>query len=545
MQYILIVDKQSRLNPSNEKKSYVLNIEELRTNGSVSDELIISPDESYVMRKLKLSEYQVLSVLENPIKEVIENPQIELFEGDNYIYLVDTVGNRFYAEYLIKNDFNDTFITKREAKSQIDMASNHVVISVNEKLQSYSTTEEMNAAIEVASTRINLEVSKKYNASDFTSAKIIAEINGGTSSVLIKADKVDLTGYVTVSGLSGGTTTIDGACLTTGTINASKCTITNINASNITTGTIDATKIAVKNISASNITTGIIDASKITVTNINASNIITGTLDASKVTVKNLDANNITTGTIDANKITVKNIGASSIVLSANDVLNILAGNEINLGSKSITIKSDNFVVDKSGNVTASNMNISGGKIKIIGGLSSSNTNLEVYNKDNSSTRSAVNAGVIYLDTNDGGLYINNTGISSNYGAYLYNDNSDPQLYLFGNGTTRVKSSGITTPTVSQTSLEEIKKNFAKLDSVLHIIKNSEIYSYNMKEEKDTDKKHYGFVIGEKYNTPSEVISKSGQGIDTYSMSSIMWKAMQEQQELIENLQKEIEAIKK
>ena len=45
-------------------------------------------------------------------------------------------------------------------------------------------------------------------------------------------------------------------------------------------------------------------------------------------------------------------INANKIELSANDVLNLLAGNEINLSSHSISIKSDVLSIDKYGNIT-------------------------------------------------------------------------------------------------------------------------------------------------------------------------------------------------
>lgn len=171
MQYKLVVDKQSRLNPSTEKKIYTLDIEELRAKGNISDKLIISPSESYVIRNLSLSEYHVLKVLENPIKEVIENPKIELFEGDNYIYLIDMVGNRFYAEYLIKNEFNDVYPTKTE----------------------------MHAAINLVENAINLEVAKKVNDEDLTGANLLLRINGDKSEAKLKADKIGLEGYTTIN----------------------------------------------------------------------------------------------------------------------------------------------------------------------------------------------------------------------------------------------------------------------------------------------------------------------------------------------------------
>lgn len=53
-------------------------------------------------------------------------------------------------------------------------------------------------------------------------------------------------------------------------------------------------------------------------------------------------------------------IDADQVNIEANDVINILAGNTINLTSKAIAISSDNFSVDTSGNMTCSNANVTG-----------------------------------------------------------------------------------------------------------------------------------------------------------------------------------------
>ena len=53
-------------------------------------------------------------------------------------------------------------------------------------------------------------------------------------------------------------------------------------------------------------------------------------------------------------------INANKINLSANDVLNILAGNQINLTTGNITINSDNFKVTKNGQITCTAGNIGG-----------------------------------------------------------------------------------------------------------------------------------------------------------------------------------------
>lgn len=80
----------------------------------------------------------------------------------------------------------------------------------------------------------------------------------------------------------------------------------------------------------------------------------------------------------DANEGTVVKIGADSINLTAEETINFLSGGEINLSGKNISIKSDNFNVDKEGNmvakngkfegnITSNNAIINGGNINIAG----------------------------------------------------------------------------------------------------------------------------------------------------------------------------------
>lgn len=200
MQYKIIVDKQSRTNPSNEKKEYIIDIEELRCKGNIYDSLVVTKDEDYVIRKLSLSEYGVLSKLTEPIKQPLGDVNIELFEGDNYIYLIDMVGNKFYAEYLIKNDFNDIYVTQNQMNSAINQTAQGIELSVNQKLEGYSTIEEMNSVINQTTSEINLEVSKKVNDTELTGANIALRINNDTSEAQIKADKININGTVSANG---------------------------------------------------------------------------------------------------------------------------------------------------------------------------------------------------------------------------------------------------------------------------------------------------------------------------------------------------------
>ena len=102
----------------------------------------------------------------------------------------------------------------------------------------------------------------------------------------------------------------------------------------------------------------------------------------------------------------------------------------------------------------------------------------------------------------------------------------------------------ITCETLEQTSLKENKKNFEKLqDNALETIKQIDIYKYNLKSEKDTDKKHIGFVIGDNFNYSKEVTSLDNQGVDNYSFTSLCCKAIQELSTKVEKLENKIKEM--
>lgn len=126
-------------------------------------------------------------------------------------------------------------------------------------------------------------------------------------------------------------------------------------------------------------------------------------------------------------------------------------------------------------------------------------------------------------------------GSDSNYqGGYFEIKNSSGTSTIYGYG----HNGSLVCTTLTQTSLAEKKKNFEKLDNALDIVKDTDIYKYNLKDEKETDKKHIGFVIGENFNYRKEITSQRNDGAELYSMISVLWKAVQEQQEEIEELRK-------
>lgn len=279
MIYTIVVDKQSRENPSGEQREFDIEVrEELRRKGDVYDEICIKDGKAKLIRRISIGKYKVTKILDKPIETDLGEIKLQLFEGDNYIYVKDKIGNHLYAEYLVKNEFNNIYVIRAELDSAIEQTAQNISLSVNQKLEDYSTKEEMQSAIEMKADSITSSVSNTYaTKGELNTAKseikqttdsitstvskkvgndeIISKINQSSEAVTINANKVNLSGYVTVSNLqTTGKTTINGSNITTGTIDASKATISNINANNITSGTIKGRAILGGTITGTEIT---------------------------------------------------------------------------------------------------------------------------------------------------------------------------------------------------------------------------------------------------------------------------------------------------
>lgn len=213
-------------------------------------------------------------------------------------------------------------------------------------------------------------------------------------------------------------------------------------------------------------------------------------------------------------------------------------GKTINLTSDNTIIKSTNFNVDKNGNMSCSNATMNNATIR--GG------NIRMESEAGSNVISLINK-----NNQDNTLAISNSFMTIYGGAdneITINcdtaGNTSIDLVQGWNGYTGITPFEITTPTVTQTSLESQKKNFEKYQNALETLNNIEIYKYNLKSEENGTKKHIGFVIGDKYKYSEEVTSKNNDGVDIYSFVSLCCKAIQEQQLQIEELQKEIKELK-
>lgn len=129
----------------------------------------------------------------------------------------------------------------------------------------YAQIEDANeniATLQLTADKFDVMVSGIGSDGLVTTASIVAAINNAGSTINIDADKINFTGFTTFLTAAdvgaSGSTTISGSRITTGTLNANLCSVTNLSASNITTGTLSS-----RSISACSITGGTISGTAI------------------------------------------------------------------------------------------------------------------------------------------------------------------------------------------------------------------------------------------------------------------------------------------
>ena len=471
MIYRIIVDKQPRTNPSSEKREYIIETEELRRKGNIYDSINITTEKTYVTRKLSLSEYGILTELEEPIEEEFEDLNIQLFKGNNYIYLMDLQGNNFYAEYLIKNDFTDTYVTNNQMNSAINQSAKTIEISVNQKLEGYSTTEEMNAAIKLNSSSILQEVNKKVGKEELGTQieqnweHVKVAWNQISQSIKLEGDN----GNATMAFYDNntkfaemGVNTVDDDRYISFAI---PCDYGQDIADGMAWG-IQTTSdkkfwpiLYIKDFHMANKNAGDFN----------------GELVLTACTL-NLEGAN---SSIICGNVNVTNAGVFGGIMfeDANTHQNFLTIMPQSSGDNSITILD---------------------KIAFFKNAAGSNS-LKLGSGDNYS-----------MLTDEGKV-------------------SGKELYISGDATVLGQ--------IINPSLEKIKKNIHKLENGLDIVLNTDIYSYNLKREKDGDKKHIGFIIGKNYKYSKEITSSKNSGANLYSMISVAYKAIQELNDKVNKLE--------
>ena len=487
----------------------------------VYDEFILDYEglSCIVNQRISRDDYNELSVItEQTITYPF--PHINLTDGDYRVELVGYSSAYLFARLMAQNIYTTQFATKSELNSEISQTVDSINASVNQRLSNYSTTTEMNAAISISAREISSIVSEKVGKNE-----VISSINQTSESIKINANKITISANDILNVLAGNTINMT----------SKNIVITSTNFSVDANGNMTA----------------------------NSGRIGGWTIENGKMYAG--DGGTIKTAVVQAP--------------ASNNNWVFAAG-----GSTHTTYGDCPFRVDKNGNLYATSANISGNvnstngtfqnctitnsctipASTVQGILASANIPTLSANKlsggtINSSTVSLKNATLGTTSSKIGGFNANtnnlksstsygNIGIGLNlYGNmpafYVEDATTDYWSVLTYNGL--VTNGSVTSSRgVCQGSRAEIKKNIKRLENALNIIKNIDIYKYNLKEEENTDKKHIGFVIGEKFNYSKQLTTKQNDGVDLYSFVSVCCKAIQEQQEQIESLKNEIKILK-
>ena len=127
--------------------------------------------------------------------------------------------NGYDARITAAENEASTAVTKTtELSATVDGISSTVT-----QVQSDLSAAEGNIATNTSSiTQLSNEIDLKVSKSDYTGEEIVSKINLAPDNIVISSPHIDLSGTVTVSSLADGTTTIDGACIKTGSVSANR-----------------------------------------------------------------------------------------------------------------------------------------------------------------------------------------------------------------------------------------------------------------------------------------------------------------------------------
>ena len=252
-------------------------------------------------------------------------------------------------------------------------------------------------------------------------------------------------------------------------------------------------------------------------------------------------------------------VGENEIIASINTAVENEQG-IINITGNQITIDSDNFTLDAEGNINARSGVFSGSiNINADDGVddSSIDSKVEIYNSNTLSKTNIYPDGIV-MEGDPNSQYQSKMTITRNGITCRKPDDTVYSYMMYGEirlvdtlssimtiNQTRITAEYVHSPEITQTSSIKVKKNIEKLKSGLDIIKNIDIYKYHLVNQKEDEKKHIGFVIGDNYNYSKEITSNDNQSVDLYSFISLCCQAIKEQQEEIEELKRRIEKLER
>jgi hypothetical protein len=200
---------------------------------------------------------------------------------------------------------------------------------------------ENSATISILDDEIELKVS---------SDGVIAAINLSPETIQIEAEKIELTGYVTISNLTDGTTTISGDNIQTGTIDAIDITGCTITGNNITGGTINGTVITGTTITGNTISGGSISGGSISGGSISGTEYSTLGSGNNRITIGETGYAQSIRWLDSSDNVGCQIFGSASgetLLLNAGETINLVSGDDIGiLSANDMSITCDELTIN-------------------------------------------------------------------------------------------------------------------------------------------------------------------------------------------------------
>lgn len=303
----------------------------------------------------------------------------------------------------------------------------------------------------------------------------------------------------------------------------------------IKSGSITADQIESGTITANEIASNTITSSKIKANAITSDKIQAGAITASKIAAGAITADMINSGIIKTDKQYKIRYGSGDYIICIDSTVTPSSSSGVlRMGIVSGTSgKNPHINFDQSGNY----IEFTSGDIRM---TTTSGTNkIGTFSERHSSTITHEGFDFVPMNANYEGIRISNHG-------YLYpSQNNGYSLGRISHGTVRRFSGIFLTSSPDVSSAEEGKTDIELLDSALNEVLYTDVYSYryNADIDRSIDYVNYGFIIGENYNISHRILHSSGSGINEYNAIALLYRAFQEEHEIILGLENKIEKI--
>lgn len=138
------------------------------------DEFYLSYDTQtcQITKKCKYNADGTVGLLDNEVIQTYSYPLIDLGDGDYTVTLLTYQYAYIFVRLMAANIYTTQFATKVELSSAITQTKSEINLSINESLSNYSTTNEMNAAIDLTADSITSSVSQTYITKSDSSTNI-------------------------------------------------------------------------------------------------------------------------------------------------------------------------------------------------------------------------------------------------------------------------------------------------------------------------------------------------------------------------------------